>query len=94
MAVKRQVAVALGYDKGKDKAPRLLAKGRGFIAQKILELAREHNIPIKEDTDLVRILEKLQVRQEIPPETYVAVAEILAFIYKMNDKYNKLKQEG
>ena len=93
MALKRQLAVALGYERGKDKSPRVLAKGRGLIARKIIELAREHNVPIKEDSDLVRILERLELRQEIPQETYVVVAEILSFIYRMNTKQQADKIE-
>ena len=93
MVLKRQLAVALRYDRAKDSSPRVLAKGRGLIARKIIELAREHNVPIKEDSDLVRILERLELRQEIPQETYIAVAEILSFIYRMNTRQQADKTE-
>jgi len=79
-------AVALKYDKGKNPAPHLSAKGRGFLAEKIIEVAREHNIPIHQDADLVTILETVEIEQEIPMEVYAVVAEIFAYIYKANKK--------
>jgi len=80
----KQKAVALKYNKGIDKAPRVTAKGKGYIAQKIIALAKEHDIPIKEDPDLVHVLSELDLHQEIPPELYMVVAELLAFVYRMN----------
>jgi flagellar biosynthesis protein len=76
-------AVALRYRKEKESAPRIVAKGRGSIAERILQIAKEHNVPLKEDPQLVEVLSTLDVYQEIPPELYKAVAEILAFVYKM-----------
>lgn len=84
--VKRKKAAALRYKPGLDTAPTMVAAGSGKIAEHILELAREHNIPIHEDADLVEILAALNPRDEIPPATYVVVAEILSFIYKVNAK--------
>ncbi len=84
---KRGHAVALGYDPEASGAPRVTAKGSGFLAQKIIELARKHNIPIKEDPDLVQILSKLELNQEIPSAVYKVVAEVLAFVYSLNRKY-------
>ncbi len=81
-----QKAVALKYDRKKDDAPRVTAKGKGRIAEKIVELAKKHNIPIKDDPDLIEVLSSLDINQEIPSEIYVAVAEILAFVYSMNSK--------
>jgi flagellar biosynthesis protein len=77
-------AVALRYDKDKDHAPKVIAKGRGKIAEKILEIAKAHNLPLYEDKNLVQILEALELETEIPPELYRAVAEVLAFIYRLN----------
>ncbi len=77
-------AVALKYDGEKDKAPRIIAKGRGNIAAKIIDIAREHDIPLYEDNNLIQILEALDLETEIPPELYRAVAEVLAFIYRLN----------
>ena len=78
-------AVALTYDREKDRAPRVLAKGRGEIAAKIIEIARSNHIPLYEDKNLIAILEALDLETEIPPELYRAVAEVLAFIYRLNN---------
>jgi len=82
----RQQAVALRYEPKKDHAPKLLAKGQGYLAEKILELARQHNIPVREDKNLLQILSRLDLNQEIPAEIYKAVAEILAFIYRLSNR--------
>jgi len=82
----KKKAVALRYDVTQDPAPKIVAKGSGEIAAKIIALAKEHNIPIQEDGDLVEILAKLDLNADIPPETYLVVAEILAFIYRANTK--------
>ena len=85
-------AVALRYLPGKDAAPRVTAKGTGLVARKIIELARQHGIPIQEDPALVEVLSQLDFYQEIPPSVYVIVAEILAFIYSMNRHRSSLKE--
>ncbi|MCA9410464.1 MAG: EscU/YscU/HrcU family type III secretion system export apparatus switch protein [Candidatus Omnitrophica bacterium] len=82
----RKRAVALRYDPELDPAPRVVAKGRGVIAEKILEVAKENDIPIHEDPDLVEILAAIDLGRLIPAEMYSAVAEILAFLYRVNDK--------
>jgi flagellar biosynthesis protein len=79
-------AAALQYDPRKDAAPRLTAKGRGEIAEKILELARRYDIPVRQDPNLVRILWKLDLDEQVPPELYKAVAEILAYVYSLNER--------
>ena len=79
-------AVALKYDKEKDHAPKVTAKGRGEIAEKIIEIAKVHDLPLYEDKNLVQILEALELETEIPPELYRAVAEVLAFIYRLNNR--------
>lgn len=84
---KRQMAVALRYDEDREAAPRVLAKGRGAVAQKILEIAGQRNIPVREDPDLVEALAKLDVGSLIPTELYPAVAEVLAFIYRQNQRF-------
>ena len=81
----RQV-VALQYEPKRERAPRVVAKGRGYLADKILEVAREHNIPIRQDKNLLQILSRLDLNDEIPPEIYKAVAEILAFIYRLTHR--------
>ena len=74
------------YEKDKDHAPRVIAKGRGEIAQKIVEIAAAHSLPLYEDENLVQILEALDLEIEIPPELYRAVAEVLAFVYRLNGR--------
>jgi flagellar biosynthesis protein len=74
-------AVALRYDAKESNAPVIIAKGKGHIAQKILDKAKEHGIPVQEDPSLVEVLSQFDLNQEIPPELYQLVAEILSFIY-------------
>ncbi len=81
----KTMAAAIKYDSTSDSAPKITARGRGFVADKIIEKAEEFGIPIKNDPDLVQILSKLDVGTEIPVELYMAVAEILAFVYSLND---------
>ena len=83
---KNPVAVALKYDRTKDPAPRVVAKGKGSIAEQIIRVAIENGITIREDANLVDILEKLDIDTIIPLEAYAAVAEILNFIYQSNAK--------
>ncbi|MFH1058702.1 MAG: EscU/YscU/HrcU family type III secretion system export apparatus switch protein [Pseudomonadota bacterium] len=82
-------AVALRYEPGRDEAHTLAALGRGKLAEKIIALAREHGVPIKEDPDLVEVLARLELDQEIPPELYLVVAEILAFVYQANARWQE-----
>lgn len=84
--IKDRRAVALKYDMGKDRAPRVTAKGKGYLAEKIIEVAEEHGIPLHEDRELSQVLEALDLDTEIPTELFQAVAEVLAFIYRMNKK--------
>jgi flagellar biosynthesis protein len=79
-------AAALTYDAGKDRAPKLAAKGAGFVAEKIIGLAVKHGIPIRNDPALVQVLSKLDIDEAIPQELYQAVAEVLAFVYQMNEE--------
>ncbi len=82
----RQVAVALRYD-AHDHAPRLVAKGRGEVAKAILTLAETHGVPITKDPDLASLLQQLHLQQEIPPELYRVIAELLVFLYQLNAEY-------
>ncbi|WP_068786073.1 EscU/YscU/HrcU family type III secretion system export apparatus switch protein [Paenibacillus phocaensis] len=75
-------AVALKYDPGQGDAPVVVAKGKGLIADRILDAALEHGIPVQEDAALVEVLSKLDLDQQIPTELYDLVAEILTFIYR------------
>ncbi len=80
---KENRAVAIQYKKGKDSAPKVIAKGKNLIAKKIEHIAKEHNIYIKKDQALADELYKLNINEEIPEELYEAVAKILVFIYNM-----------
>jgi flagellar biosynthesis protein len=86
----RTVAAALTYDTRKDAAPKVIAKGQGTIAEKIIELAKKNNVPIKSDPGLVQILSKLDIDEQIPVELYKAVAKILAFVYSANNRYREM----
>ena len=87
-------AVALKYDARKDSVPKVTAKGEGLVAERIIELAREHQVAVKEDPDLLQILSQVDINKEIPPSVYKIVAELLAFIYKLNNKYHDLKNDS
>jgi len=83
----QEKAVALRYNLEEDQAPVVVAKGRGFIAEQIKELARASGVPLKEDKELADYLMALDLYEQIPPELYAVVAEVLAYIYSMNNKY-------
>lgn len=85
---KEKQAVALKYDKNLDKAPVVVAKGRGNVADAILHLAEEHGVPVSASPPVVEILGKLDLGEEIPTELYQAVAEILAFFMLLEAKAN------
>jgi flagellar biosynthesis protein len=78
----RQRAAALRYDRGVDAAPRVVARGDGHIAERILEVAREHHIPIHRDPALVEVLARLDLDEQIPPALYLAIAEVIGFLYR------------
>ncbi len=79
-------AAVLKYKHQIDRAPRLVAKGKGMVADRILELARKHRIPIQSDPALVEVLSQLDIDQEIPPDLYRAVAQVLAYVYRVTKK--------
>ena len=85
----RPRAVALRYQPEApflDAAPRLVAKGQGLLAEKILSLAREHHVPVERDADLLAALEPLDINRMIPPELFQAVAVMLAALYRANHR--------
>jgi flagellar biosynthesis protein len=86
MPPKPKKAIALKYKPGDDHAPCVTAKGTGRLAERIIKMARKHGIPVKDDPDLVEVLSRLDLHDEIPPELYVVVAELLAFVYSLNKK--------
>ncbi len=79
-----QLTVALHYDK--KGAPRVVAKGRGSIGEKIIEVAKAHDIPIEENEVLAGALSKIELGDEIPPELYKAVAEVLVFVLRLSGR--------
>lgn len=84
MKNEKKQAVALTYHQDKQDAPYLAAKGEGDIAEKIIRLAEEHDIPIQEDSSLVSLLGQLDLFETIPPDLYQAVAEVFAFVYQLD----------
>ncbi|MEC2076995.1 EscU/YscU/HrcU family type III secretion system export apparatus switch protein [Metabacillus fastidiosus] len=89
--VKKKRAVALTYDKELTQAPKVIAKGKGYIAENIIKEATKNNVHIQEDPSLVEVLSKLEIHQQIPEELYEAVAEIFAFIYQIDNMTGKKK---
>jgi flagellar biosynthesis protein len=77
-------AAAMRFRTGTDHAPLVVAKGRGKLAEKIIAVAQANQVPLVEDPGLVQVLEALDVNTEIPSELYHAVAEVLVFVYRMN----------
>ena len=79
-------AIALRYSPETGSAPKIVAKGEGFVAEEILRIARENDVPLRQDPALAGALATLDIGAQIPPELFRAVAEVLAFVYKMNGK--------
>ncbi len=85
MTEKEKKAVAIKYNI-EEGVPKVIAKGEGYLAELILEIAKNHNIPIKKDSKLVQELYKLEIDKPIPPELYKAVAAVLAWAFNLNQK--------
>lgn len=81
---RRPVAVALEYDPATDGAPKVVATGKGFVAQQILDFAFAHGIKVRTDPDLAEVLAAVELDTIIPVEAFMAVAEILAYVYRAN----------
>ena len=81
------IAVALDYDPLKSRAPKVVAKGSGWLAEQIIAIAEANGIEVKEDPDLAQLLSSVDVDSEIPLEAFTAVAEILSYVYKLNDQW-------
>jgi flagellar biosynthesis protein len=87
-------AIAIVYDEEDSSAPKVVASGKGVVADKILETAREAGIHIQEDGNLIELLSKVPIGDEIPVELYQTVAEVLAFVYKINENFKvKMNQD-
>ena len=89
----RKKAVALRYDQQRANAPEVVASGAGLIAENIIERAREAGIHIEENLELVELLAQVPLGQEIPEELYQTVADILAYVYAVNERF-KDRQEA
>ena len=83
------MAIALKYDREKDDAPRVVAKGLRLRAEKIKELAKQYNVPVMKNTTLAGALYRVEVGQEIPEELYDAVAEVLNFVFALQQEQLK-----
>ena len=84
-------AVALKYEAERDLAPKVIAKGRGHVAEHILETAQKNSVPVYQDKTLVNMLMALEIDREIPPELYKAIAECMAYVYKMDKDHGQAK---
>ena len=85
----KNLAISLKYSWGSNHAPKVTAKGQGWVAEKIIAMAEQQNIPIRKDKDQVALLEKIDVGREIPESLYKLVAELLAWVYQLNNEYSK-----
>lgn len=90
----RKEAIALTYNPSENAGPKVVAKGKGKIAENILEQASLHNVPIHEDPNLVELLGQLDLNETIPEQLYQAVAEVFAFIYHLDREHNELKRRS
>ncbi len=86
---KKEKAVALVYDEKSSVAPQVGASGSGLIAERIIGTARKAGVFIREDPDLVELLAKVPIGEQIPAELYQTIAEVLAFVYSVNAKFKK-----
>ncbi len=91
---KTEKAVALLYNQDKSPAPKIVAGGSGLIARKIIETAEDAGIFIQKDPDLLELLAKIPIGEEITPELYQTIAEILAFVYSANSKFKNKMDES
>lgn len=82
----RDVAVALAYERGEDQAPRVVAKGQGLVAQRIVEIAQEHGVIIDTNAELAEALSKVELDETIPVELYKAVAEVIGYVMRTRER--------
>lgn len=93
IAGKEKTAVTVAYNPG-EVAPKILAVGKGEVAERIIETAKENDVPFYQDNKLAETLSRLQIGDTIPPELYEVVAEILVFVDDMDRMKGKLKESG
>jgi flagellar biosynthesis protein len=92
MKTSERSAIAIKYDIEKDAAPVILAVGKGTFAEEILKVAEDNKIPLFEDKNLANLLIKLEVDTEVPAELYTLVAEVLAFVFRLDQMVSKRKR--
>jgi len=85
-------AIALRYERAREEAPRVVASGRGPVAEAILGFARAHGVPLHQDADLVELLGACELGEPISPELYEVVAQLLAFLYRTNERLLSAEQ--
>ena len=85
----KQHAVALAYQRENNNAPKVVAKGSGYIAEKILATAKQNSVPVYKNKTLVSMLMAVELDREIPPELFQVVAEVLAYIYRIDQRIGK-----
>ena len=81
-----QEAVAIRYDRDRENAPRVVAKGKGYVAEQLLAIARRHAVPVYQNQTVTQLLMAVELDREIPPELYQAVANVLAYVYRMDGR--------
>lgn len=87
----RKEAVVLSYDENKDEAPKVVAKGKGKIAENIIKKAQENDIPIQEDASLMELLTEINLNETIPEQLFEAVAEVFSYIYQVDREASRRK---
>lgn len=93
MKNEKKQAVALSYNANVHEAPVVVAKGKGHVAESIIDAAKQHGIPIQEDPSLVQLLSELEINEVIPEDLYHLVAEVFAFVYRL-DKHVKMNDSN
>jgi len=91
---KKKTAVALSESEGGKKVPRIAAAGRGLLAEKILQLAYDNGIKVREDGDLAEMLSAIELDSPIPSEAFIAVGEILSYVYRANGQSDPFDTTG
>lgn len=93
MKNEKKQAVALSYNANVHEAPVVVAKGKGHVAEAIIDATKQHGIPIQEDPSLVQLLSELEINEVIPEDLYHLVAEVFAFVYRL-DKHVKMNDSN
>lgn len=87
-------AVALRYDMERDRAPKVVAKGKGYVAENIMTVAQMNAVPVYQNKTLVNMLMALDIDREIPPELYRAIAEVMAYVYRIDKRAGERRKKN